>query len=379
MPDNLIQWNMRSWRSGFCDLKKIIADKSPNCICLQETLIKDGPTYPPSGYNMIHTDRTGNDGHNRGVAILTRTHCHTQPINLNSNLQAIAIRIWFNKWYTVCSLYLPHSTVSHSDIQQLINQLPAPYIILGDMNARNETWGDTVTNPRGRMLEEIIDQNNISLLNSAAYTHFHVQTGTSSIIDLALCSSDCVIDFSHEVLPDLHGSDHFPIQINIITSITSNTYMRRFKVEKANWTEFHRATEIGPDQANHPDITDQIESINNIIITAAKANIPQSKGNIGKTCVPWWDSECQSALVERRRAQRALQRNNTISNLIAFKRTQAICKKTFKEAKKLSWQSYVSTINSNTSLNEVWKKVRKLEKISTPYASSNWKARWNPC
>ncbi|GBM83131.1 hypothetical protein AVEN_271651-1 [Araneus ventricosus] len=56
------------------------------------------------------------------------------PLTLSTNLQAVAIRIQMNSLVTVCSLYLPpNERVSRTDLNNLISQLPSPFIILGDL------------------------------------------------------------------------------------------------------------------------------------------------------------------------------------------------------------------------------------------------------
>ena len=118
---SIIQWNMQSWRSNFCDLKKLISQYQPACVCLQETLLKDRNIHPPSGYNISMSSQTRNDGHDRGVAILTRLNLHSTDIPLNTHLQAIAKKVWLGRWYTVCSVYLPHVPVAEHDLQDLIH------------------------------------------------------------------------------------------------------------------------------------------------------------------------------------------------------------------------------------------------------------------
>ena len=109
--NNIVQWNMQSWKSNFCELKKIIEENTPVCICLQETLLSENFDYPPSKYKMIQSKRIRGDGHDRGVAILTHESCHTKSIQLNTSLQAVALRVWLGRWYTICSLYLPHTSI----------------------------------------------------------------------------------------------------------------------------------------------------------------------------------------------------------------------------------------------------------------------------
>ena len=235
------------------------------------------------------------------------------------------------------------------------------------MNARSELWGDSITNHRGTTFENLLSNNNISLLNIIKPTHYHIQTGSHSIIDLSICSSDCILDFNHQVLDDLHGSDHYPIILNLTTPTFSATYPRKMKFEKANWTEFNIKTNLSPEQNVLDDIDREVERCVSFLQTAARQCIPVTSGNRRKIPTPWWNDECQTAMTQRKRALRALKRNCTPSNIIAYQRCRALCRSTFKTAKKASWEQYVSTINEESSMKEVWSKVRKLSRKHMTY------------
>lgn len=77
-----------------------------------------------------------------GVAILIRNGLAHRPLSLTSNLQIIAIQVTSHTTYSVCSLYLPPSSVwSKHDIEDVIAQLPPPVLLLGDFNAHSY-YGD---------------------------------------------------------------------------------------------------------------------------------------------------------------------------------------------------------------------------------------------
>ena len=117
-----------------------------------------------------------------------------EEIQLNTNLQVSAIKIYLQRTYTVCSIYLPHIPVTKLEMVLLINQLPKPFIIMGDTNAISAMWYDRQTNEKGRIIEEILLENDIAVINCRDSTNYHSQTNSYSIVDLAICSSDCQID-----------------------------------------------------------------------------------------------------------------------------------------------------------------------------------------
>ena len=55
-------------------------------------------------------------------------------------------------------------------------------ILMGDLNARSLSWGDTRCNRSGEMLEHFLEKPEVNILNDGEYT-FHAANGTS-IIDL---------------------------------------------------------------------------------------------------------------------------------------------------------------------------------------------------
>ncbi|GFU20752.1 putative RNA-directed DNA polymerase from transposon X-element [Trichonephila clavipes] len=56
----------------------------------------------------------------------------SSALPLHTSLQAVAVRIHSTSLITVCCLYLPPNTVIHQhDLNNLVDQLPAPFIILG--------------------------------------------------------------------------------------------------------------------------------------------------------------------------------------------------------------------------------------------------------
>ena len=105
--------------TNFIQLKILIQENNPTCACLQETRHGDKILKPPSGYKII---------------------------TLNTVLQAVATKIGMSKWYTVCSIYLPHIDVERNDILNLLQRLREPFFLLGDMIARHHPWDEDIDN-----------------------------------------------------------------------------------------------------------------------------------------------------------------------------------------------------------------------------------------
>ena len=357
---------MQSYRTKFSELKLIIEEYDPICVCLQETLLGNFNAYPPSNHMIFqNTPHRPDDRHERGVAILVNKKYHATPLPIITDLQAVCIKLHLRKTYTICSLYLPHEIITKQEIESIITQLPQPFVILGDMNARSEMWGCSSTNQRGDIFEELITDLPISLLNDNSPTHYHIQTGTLSVIDLSIASSDCLEDFTYRVSESLHDSDHFPILISMRTPQCVPERPDRFDVSKADWGLFYELTEA--DINLEDDIDEIMENIGEIFYDAAMLSMPLKTGSYRRVPVPWFDEQCKEAKKARNRAERALKRNRTEINKIAYNRRKAQARYQFNKSRKQSYRDFISSINQRTSLHQIWKRVAKISKKFTSH------------
>ena len=119
---SILQWNIQSLKSNFSELKTLLHDLNPTCICHQETMLGDKVCSPPSSYDIIQSPKKRNDGHERSVAILINKNCsfnwcylilHYKLLQCNSGLGGGIV-------------------VTQNELENLINQLPEPFLQLGE-------------------------------------------------------------------------------------------------------------------------------------------------------------------------------------------------------------------------------------------------------
>ena len=366
---NIIHWNCRGYSSNYLDLKRLIRDTNPTCLCLQETMQGSQKLPVPRGYSIVKSNHSGGTP-GTGLAILIKTDTPYSITNLNTNLQAIAINVHLNSNLTICNLYLsPSETIHKSQLRQLIRQLKTPFIIVGDLNGRHPLWGDSTTNPRGTMIEEILTEEDVNLLNDTSPTHFCVASGSSSCLDLSICSPEIYTTLDWKTSDDLYHSDHYPVILQL-TRNPGTTTEANFNLNKADWGLFHSLTDI---QCDHEDMTaDQMASlIETKIITAAYGSIPLNKiSNKGRR-LPYWSDDCHRAHKQKKQALRRYQRTKATIDKIAFKRARAYLRKTTREAAQAYWCKYITNINETTPMKNIYNKVKKIQgQHIRPHAAS---------
>lgn len=355
--ENIIQWNINGCISHYCELKLLLANYTPMCLCLQETHFKPQDRFNLRGYKTFRSDVEPDRRARGGVAILISNTRPVSRLQLNTPLQAVAVTLYQPLKMTLCCVYLPDASWQNEELQDLIDQLQPPFLILGDFNAHSTTWGCSRTNDAGRRIEDLLLNNTYVLLNTGASTHFNARNGTFSAIDLSICSPNLATRLTWNPLPDLHQSDHFPLLIS--SNIRKNdVYLpKRWCTNRADWSSFIRHIKpINASGNTERDVTD----FTNSVISAAGKYIPQSTGRTSRMPVPWWNTETKEAIREKRRALNRYRRSPTQDNLIAFKRLRALARRKILTAKRSSWEKYVTTITRTTKVTEVWQKIRSI-------------------
>ena len=118
----------------------------------------------------------------------------------------------------------------------MIEQLPRPFIIMGDFNSHDEIWGSKKTEKKGKIIEPLLNKHHLSIYNNRPNTYPHPAKGTYSVIDL-ICDPNLFLDYDWKVHDDTCGSDHFPILLQNKTN-KLNKRTLSWNLKKANWDEF---------------------------------------------------------------------------------------------------------------------------------------------
>ena len=285
---------------------------SPAAVCLQETFQHDNNIINFRHYTQYYKNSVKQDGSpGGGVAIFVLNNIPHSSIELTTGLQATAVRISLHKAVTLCSLYLPPNMhIPLHDLNDLIDQLPPPALIMGDFNAHSPFWGNASLDNRGKIVEDFVASKNLCILNSKMPTYLHPATGSKTSIDLTITHPSLVMDFTWCVHDDLSGSDHFPVLLRTTKPLPQQTLVR-WKVHKGDWCAFQELCKeelavgcIPPSQNDIAGFTDQLISI-------AERTVPKTNPNPARVRKPWFNDVCREAVTSRKRALRVFSQNAT--------------------------------------------------------------------
>ena len=358
----IVQWNCEGLKQKRDVLLEIIREKNPLCICLQETKLPKDSDFSIRGYKSFLKNLDVEEGNaHGGVGIWVKNDKPAHRITLNTNLQAVAVSLMMGKRVNICSLYLPpNEVIPRQEIENLVKQLPKPFLLLGDFNAHSRLWFDRRDCARGKVLQKIIEDRDIFLLDQDKATHISRAHQTTSHIDLSVVSLDIIEDFDWEADDYFRTSDHAPIYITSRIE-EEYSYEQRWVMKKADWGKYTGKTEISRGMEEFNDVDDAVEHLGEVMLDAAEQSIPRSKGSGGRKCPPWWNDECRIAINKRKAAWKKYTVTISLDNLIAFKKAKAEAQRIVRRSKRASWREFIEGINDTTSSADAWRRINILQ------------------
>ena len=123
---------------NYNEVSLLISEYNPSVFCFQETFLKPDDNISLRGfniYNYVHTDCLRPSG---GASIFVKSSFPQRKIDLQTKLQATAVSVTLDREITICSVYIPPSfSLNSQHLDNLLQQLPSPYILLCDFNGHN--------------------------------------------------------------------------------------------------------------------------------------------------------------------------------------------------------------------------------------------------
>ena len=364
----LFSWNGRGIKNKKSFLETLTWKHKPLAIAIQELKLKKDQKFNThiSGYSYIderlETEGTAHGG--VGFYIHNDVTYHRIPLK-NTKFQAIAIHAFLHKRVTLCNIYIhPHLNFTQADLEQLTDQLPKPFILMGDFNSHNSLWYDPKTDARGRTVENFILENDLNIIDENEHTYEIIQNdGTihKSHIDLTIITPDLQPDLdwtTHD--EDNGGSDHRPVEIHINKSYDFTSFTR-WNFKKADWDKYRKLAIFDRPIKDFPDAQSASDYIVETLNNAGEKAIGKITIGPEKMPKPWWNSACKIAVKNKRKAYRKLQHNPNTENKIEFNKANAIAVKTIRQSKQNCWNKFLESINSFTSAKDVWAKIQAIK------------------
>lgn len=360
----LVNWNANGMKSKKSTVIEFLSRHKIDIACITETHLKNTDKFKINGFNTYRTDRDSTHS-SGGVAILIKKNIkhHQSTIPDMINLEAIAITISTNRQeIKIISAYNPpNKKIQNEDISGLFKDKPT--ILLGDLNAKHQTWGCLKTNQNGNKLLKITSEQRIIISPPPSPT-FQRPGRQPDILDIALIYN-LPIDLHHQVLNEL-DSDHVPIISTMNNQIKINHPIPKLINAPIIWETFREnldKTLINRKQyQNIDDINRSIEHITETIkIAVTQALLKKNKKhtNITQPTDPL-PITVQNLIKEKHKVRKIWQRTR---NLGAKRRLNQLIRRVKWELDNIrynSYSAYLGKINTNDS--SLWLATKRILK-----------------
>ena len=298
--DNLkiMFWNIRGIASKNDELCKIL-EAFDICICVESWLRdvngKIKLNFP--GFNIFRKDREYTRG--GGIIFLIRKNIAFKEINdlisPHQHLEIASIKITNTKTpLNLIACYKPpRISLTQYEWDRLLENCTFydNVVMVGDFNAHNVAWNCSSNKVDGSRLLNSINKYNLFVHNINTITHFDVNSGSTSNIDLIISPINVASQLEVKVQDDLHGSDHYPLSLTL--NVEKSIYIKktfRLRSLRTDWEKFLLRLDEGYTDFLNPayDELPTLVKYSKLVdtITNAVKQITPKKKNCVSQCAP---------------------------------------------------------------------------------------------
>ena len=356
------------------ELKHFLKRNKPDIFMIQELKLNNEQAnlrLRYEGYSTYHKIRNTNSQFGGGVAILINEKIsHTQILDLDVSLELIGLRLEIKKFtLDVFSYYnRPGDIISKSFFESyLINGNCS--ILLGDLNSKCAAVGCKKIDNSGKILEEVLENPEISLFNDDTPTYNCFSDHTYwEILDLAIGSSSLTgLISSFEVLEESMNSDHNVISLKLTINGSKpkedTNVIQRFNFAKADWPLFYNLLQDFSNSLELSTIEEMdINSLNSFttekIIEVADKTIPKFKKSFRKS----FPQEILKLIKERNIARRKVKKDKkkTPELKTEYNRLTNIVHQAIYNYESNKWNNFLNNLGPYPVKNSrFWKKINE--------------------
>lgn len=281
------------------------------------------------------------------AALLIRTDIPQVPLTVrgSTDSEICACRVRFGTLdFTAVSIYLqPTVTIDTIELAKAVQSLPPPYLVCGDFNAHNASWGSQKTDKRGTNITDFMETVRLLLINDGQPTYPRYE----SILDLAMVTDTLAKSISCKTDVETHGSDHVPL---LVTIKTKTTHTEKHIVTKINWGKFRVQTEgIATRAVNLQNFTEALQD--KVKESTKKFKVPAQ--------IKMVNGEYERLRAVRRRAERRARKTKSPTDIREARRLQAKIRKNLQELSQNVWRRLCENASSTTSIRDIYRHIQQ--------------------
>ncbi|GFS76968.1 putative RNA-directed DNA polymerase from transposon BS [Trichonephila clavipes] len=263
--------------------------------------------------------------------------------NDTSDLKYLGITVLSkDRSFAIENLYHPPNS-QHLDTNIKEGLFDDNTIIQGDFNAKNTTWGSTITNARCLELSNLVNDKAFLSLNEGTHTFRSNSYGSTDILDLAFISPRLFPYSSWRVLDNI-GSDHYPILVEIDLKVNQPI---SDNLEK-EWSHFKHS-----------------------IFTAAKSSIPRGESKQTRTFFVHNSNLIKPLVAQKTELLKVIAQNGDLDKKTELNKLEAKIKKNYVQVKRSNWKNLCEKLDYRISNTKLWKLAKQIDNLKPSNEETN--------
>ena len=389
---NCIQLNLQHSRVATDNLMAIIEEDKVDILLIQEPYIINNKI---AGVSRKYRIFVSGEGRHRSAIVITNNSIDAILIEQLSDLDTVVIEVIYgNLKMIISSMYFDIEHPIDTDLEKIDKFLKFTkgegVLIAMDSNSRSTTWYDTLTNSRGRTLEEYMISRQLHIMNEESdSTTFRSRRGASNI-DITAVNNQLLTIFNewriseeescsdHNIIKYVIGQDNChknEADFNEMRYIVKEGNHQKFQTNllRLTSTEFNissckqNAEELDSILSTRISLETDIENSINKFEEVLKSACHQSfrikgvsKAGMKSKSVPWWTKELTVMRKRTNALRRRYQRTKNNDELREQRKSQYFEEKaryqaTLRKEKFNSWKDYCNMTSSANPWNAVYK------------------------
>jgi hypothetical protein len=309
---NCTQINLQHSRLATNNLMKIIEEDSMDILCIQELYTICNKIV---GLSKQYKTFTSGEGRIQAAIVMNNKLVGTILIKQLSDKDLVVIEVTINNDRIIlASMYFDINRPIHVDMLKIeaiiLHTKEASVLIAMDSNSRSTSWHDTLTNRRGRMLEEYLMSKQLHIMNEDGnLTTFQNSRGTSNI-DITVINNQLLSTIVEWEISDQEScSDHGLIRYVIGHSLAQMSVLKArdmmYKVTNYDIAKFQRnLTRLAEQKFCEKNKEGGIEALDKTLCTCVmeESNIEKSVEEFHEVM----ESACGGTFRRKRATKKAL-------------------------------------------------------------------------
>jgi len=350
----IVQLNLNGQRAASLQLRDYCAQNKINIALIQEPVAQGGRIFGFEDCRVVAADTPG------AAIVIMDTNIQAIEMTQHNSSHIAAIKVGHGpRTVILVSAYFKYSvpTIYFTEKLRTILESGNETIIGADTNGHSPRWHSADLNQRGRIVEDLIDDYNLSIINTPGNIETYARRNMgSSNIDITLSTQATARDITNWLVSDVTDSDHRLLSYTVDVAIDTSQCSKRFDTRRADWDFFSQELAISVlSVQTTAGINEHASTLTDAIIESATKAIPlKANRRWAIHRQPWWSDR----LTTMRKNLNAKRRQGLrTSDRQAYNRLRNEYLHEIRRTKMESWRKMADDINVNT-----WGKAFKYAK-----------------